>query len=61
LLIFLKLNNALEGSLKQNETDLILAQKNAGILKSNVEQLELSLNEQKLINNKLQTQVSIAE
>ncbi len=61
MLIFLKLNNALEGSLKQNETDLILAQKNAGILKSNVEQLELSLNEQKLINNKLQTQVSIAE
>ena len=53
------MNVQLETTLKQNENDLILAQDNTRIFKSNVEQLELLLNDQKLQNNSLQAQVSI--
>jgi hypothetical protein len=53
-----KLDALLESTLKQNETDLLLAQKNANMFKSSVEQLEFSFNEQKILNNTLQDQVS---
>jgi hypothetical protein len=44
--------------LKQNETDLILAKKNAQMMKSNAEQLEYSLSEQKALNANLTSEVT---
>ncbi|CAF0776388.1 unnamed protein product [Brachionus calyciflorus] len=52
-----RLSSSLEISLKQNESDLILAKKNSDLAKLNLEKLQTELDNEKIISNSLRTQV----
>lgn len=52
-----RISSSLEISLKQNESDLILAKKNSDLAKLNLEKLQSELENEKIISNGLKTQV----
>ena len=58
-LIFVKLAASLETSLKQNESDLLLAKKNLDLAKLSSSKLNIELENEKTINNNLKTQVTV--
>lgn len=52
-----RLSNSLELSLKQNESDLILAKKNSDLAKLNLEKVQAELDNEKNISNSFRSQV----
>ena len=50
---------SLETSLKQNESDLLLAKKNLDLAKLSSSKLNIELENEKTINNNLKTQVTV--
>ena len=53
-----RLSSSLELSLKQNESDLILAKKNSDLAKLNLEKVQIELENEKSISNGLRSQVN---
>lgn len=53
-----RLSSSLELSLKQNESDLILAKKNSDLARLNLEKVQIELENEKSISNGLRSQVT---
>lgn len=54
-----RLSSTLELSLKQNESDLILAKKNSDLAKLNLEKVQAELENEKSISNGFKSQVIV--